>query len=829
MSPDTAGPLAGVRVVELSGGLAPPTGMVGYGPAYAGKLFADAGAEVWLVEPPDGDPLRRWSTAGPVPEGGDAALFRFLAASKRSLAGALGDPEVERLVDAADLVLEALPPGRAEEAGIVSRPGLVVVSISAFGRGRWQDRPATEMTVQAECGSVSARRYPEAPPLQAGGRIAEWAAGAYGASAALAAVRHARATGRGAHIDVSMAEAMCVCTNLFADLMMSLAGRPPLGPLGALNEFPAIERTADGWVGFNTNSAQMFQDFLVLIGRADLTGDPKLRSDPSRRPELERSTREWCLARTTDEIVEEAALFRIPCVPVGNGANLPTNPHLQARDAFTKGADGDFVCPRPPYRLNRQLHPEPGPAPGIGADSAAAAQLSPRSVAPSAPSGAGASGTSASGAGASDRSASGAGAGATAPTDDRPLAGLKVLDLTCWWAGPGATQLFAALGADVIHVEAVQRMDGMRPAAALLFADRDQWWEYSSFFLSINVNKRGITLNLDDPAGLEAVRGLVRWADVVIENYTPRVMERFGLDRDALQALNPGAVVVRMPAFGLDGPWRDRVGFAQNMEAMCGMAWITGVPDGPPRLPRGPCDPLGAMHGAFATQVALALRDTTGKGQFVEAALLESGLNVAAEQVVEASAYGAAPDRTGNRSPGTAPQGVFACTPGEGGAERWLALSVATDAQWEGLVAALGSPEWATRDPSLRRPAGRQAAQDRLEAELAAWAAEQDRDGAVALLLDHGVPAGAVVDYRAVSEHPHFVERGFIEHFDHPVAGRHPVFGMPFRWTGIERWVHGAAPSLGQHNTEVLTGILGYTAEQVADLERRQVIGTRPA
>ena len=790
-------PLADMRIVELSNGLAPARGLVGYGTAYAGKLFADAGAEVWLVEPDDGDPLRRWSAAaggtGAIPGGpADGALFRFLAASKRSLVGDLGSGPVEDLIGGADLVIESLPPRIVDDAGLVGRPGLVVLSISPFGRGSWQERPATEFTVQAECGSIAARTYPEGA-LQAGGRIAEWAAGVFGAASSLAAIRHARRTGRGAQIDVSMAEVMCICTNLFVDLMMSMAGRPPLGSVGASAEFPAIERTADGWVGFNTNSAQMFQDFLVLVERADLAGDPMLRSDPVKRADLERSTHEWCLARTTHEIVEEAALLRIPCVPVGSGTNLPEQPHLVARQTFASGPEGDFTCPRPPYRLNGSRLPQPGPAPAVGADAGALV--------------------------ARNRPASGV------ATDDgsMPAAGLKVLDMTCWWAGPGATQLLAALGADVIHVEAIQRMDGMRPAAALLFSDREQWWEYSSFFLSINVNKRGITLNLDDPAGIDLVHRLIGWADVVIENYTPRVMERFGLDAAGIHEINPAAVVVRMPAFGLDGPWRDRVGFAQTMEAMCGMATVTGVADGPPRLPRGPCDPGGAMHGAFALQVALTMREASGAGQVVEAALLESGLNLAAEPVVEASAYGVELTRDGNRSPGAAPQGLFACR----GEDSWLAISVMTDEHWSGLVDALGAPDWAS-DPALSSLPGRIGAQDVLEKELAAWAAGQELEAAVDLLVSHGVPAAARYDFRAVAFHPLFVERRFFEEPEHPVVGRHPVFGMPFRYSGIDRWIRSAAPSLGQHNEEVLATVLGLDAEEISDLAARQVIGNRP-
>ena len=789
-------PLSGVRVVEFASGLAP---------AYAGKLFIDAGAEVWLVEPPAGDPLRTWSASGGRADGEDGALFSFLAASKKSVVGQLGDPGIDQLVASADLVIEGLEAGRSEAAGLLDREHLVVTSITAFGRGSWQDRPASELTIQAESGSLAARLYPEGA-LRAGGQVSEWASGAFAAAASLVAVGHARRGGPGTHIDVSMTEVMCICTNLFLELMWDLLGRPDLGEMGASTEFPAVERSADGWVGFNTNSAQMFEDFLVLVGRTDLAGDPSLRSDSARREDLERSTHQWCEARTSEEIVELAALLRVPAVPVGHGANLVDNVHLQKRRAYAASPSG-FTYPRPPYRLNGRHRPDAGPAPVLGAhtDSVLGAHTDSEPAA------------------GDDRG------GVARPGDDEtlapvgsPLSGLKILDMTCWWAGPGATQLLASLGAEVIHVEAIQRMDGMRPAATLVFTDRDQWWEYSPFFLTINVNKKGITLDLDSNEGLDLARRLVGWADVVIENYTPRVMERFGLDAPGLHAINPTAVVVRMPAFGLDGPWRDRVGFAQTMEAMCGMAWVTGVPDGPPRLPRGPCDPIGAMHAAFATLVALGERDRTGTGQTVEAGLLESGLNVAAEQVIEYSAYGRLLGRGGNHSPTAAPEGVFVC--GDG---RRLALSVLTDTQWTGLVNAVGQPDWAA-GPGLVSHAGRRHAQDKLEEALAGWAAGLEAAEAATLLLDHGVPAAVVADFRNMASHPLLVERGFFETCDHPVVGPRPMFGMPFRYRGVQRWIRTPAPLLGQHNREVLTTILGLEEAEVARLEEKGVIGTRP-
>jgi crotonobetainyl-CoA:carnitine CoA-transferase CaiB-like acyl-CoA transferase len=538
----------------------------------------------------------------------------------------------------------------------------------------------------------------------------------------------------------------------------------------------------------------MFNDFLAMVGRDDLCGVPGLRSDPARRAEIEGSVQAWTTTRTTAEIVETASLYRIPVAPIGNGSNLADHEHLADRAVYVADREAGFSCPKPPYKLNGARPPLTGLAPSLGQDTG---QVEPRSR----PTG-------------------------TRPAPEGgelPFAGLRVLDLTCWWAGPGATQFLAALGADVIHVESIQRIDGMRPAATIPFASRERWWEYSSFFLNINVNKRGLTLNLDDPAGMALAKRLIGWADLVVENYTPRVMEHFGLDWPAVHALNPRAVMVRMPAFGLDGPWRDRVGFAQTMEEMSGLAWITGFRDGPPVLPRGPCDPLGAMHGAFAIQVALAQRDRDGDGLLLEVPLIESALNVSAEQVLDFTAYGRLLERDGNRSPGVAPQGVYACS----GDEQWLAVSIATDEQWRRLRAALGGPAWAA-DPRLDHCEGRRQAHDEIDGQLTAWAARQRLPDAVELLSGAGVPAAPVVDHRAVSSHPQMTERGFFEWCDHPVVGRHPMFGMPFRYSGVDRWIRQPAPTLGEHNAEVLGGILGLTGDEIDKLAADKVIGTEP-
>jgi crotonobetainyl-CoA:carnitine CoA-transferase CaiB-like acyl-CoA transferase len=777
--------LAGYTVVELS------TGVAG---AYATKLFADAGADVIVVEPEAGSALRRTTRSGPLPEGDpDGPLFRWLAAGKRYVVGDLTDPTVRQLARAAHVVVADLPTGPLEEAGLLPDPRNVVVTISPHGGGPLEGAPGNDFTAQAISGSIAGRGRPDGPPLYAAGRLSELAGGVSAAPAALAAARHLARTGSGAHIDVSCAEAITIATNLYQDLMFRMIGGVPPGP-GRIIMFPGIEATADGFVGLNTNSAQKLEDLIVLVGRADLLGDTDVRSDPVRKAESERSIRSWLLEHPTAEVLDQATKLRIPVAPIGNGEMLPGLDHFAARGVFVK-EPYTVTAPRPPYAIDGRRPAARFPAPTLT-----------ERTAPAVP------------AGAAGRPEAGDGNAA----GDLPLAGLKILDATAWWAGPSATQLLAALGADVIHVESIQVIDGMRPAAALPFATLEDWWERSCFFLSINTNKRGITLDLGSARGRELFLGLVGWADVMVENYTPRVIENWDLGWERVKKVNPRLVMCRMPAFGLDGPWHDRVGFAQTMEQVSGLSWTTGYRDGPPMMPNGPCDPLGGMHAAFAILTALVQRDSTGVGSMIEAPLVESALNLAAEEVLEFSAFGRVGERLGNRSRERAPQGVYLCE----GDEQWIALSV-EDAQWPALVDLLGAPAWAL-DPALSTVAGRFDAHDLLDQHLADWFVTQQRDDAVARLRAAGVAAAPVVDQRDVVTQPVAEARGFAEWSDHPVVGRIPVMTQPFRWSGIDRWIRFPAPTLGQHNHEVLSSILGLDEAEIQQLEDEGVIGTRP-
>ncbi|MAG33788.1 MAG: CoA transferase, partial [Deltaproteobacteria bacterium] len=614
----------------------------------------------------------------------------------------------------------------------------------------------------------------------------------------------ARKTGQGEAIDFSLCEVMNIGSTTYSDLMDSLGGRVEPRVPGRSVEIPSIEPTLDGWVGFNTNSAQQFSDFLLLIERPDLQAEPEwsqIMTRMARMDEWNEIVRSWTSQHTTAEIVERASLLRIPVAPVNSGKTVFDHVHLQERGVFVENPTGHFMQPRPPYLMDGQGPRAFEPVPAIGKHGAELRASKPRKrpVPGKSPSAA--------------RSEGG--------HPKLPLEGITVIDTTAWWAGPSACQMLGSLGADVIKIEAIQRPDGMRMAGGLFFT-LPEWWERSAITLAANTNKRGITLNLADPKGLEVCRKLIEKADVFIENFSPRVVENFGLDWDNLHAINPQTILVRMPAFGLSGPWRDNVGFAQTMEQISGLAWMTGHAEDQPRIQRGPCDPLAGMHAAFATLVALNEREKTGTGHLLECTMVEGALNAAAETAIEWSAYGVELMRDGNRGPEGAPQNVYACA----GEENWIALAVTDDAQWEALKDLLGNPAWAD-DEELSTHAGRRKKHGVLDDALASWLVSRDLDETIEVLLARGIPAGPIWDGRIQSRHPQFEARGFFEELEHPVVGIHGYVRPPFKFATVDRWNRTPCPTMGQHNCEVLSEI-GLSDDEISALERDEVIGTKP-
>lgn len=796
--------LSSVRVLDLSEGIAG---------AYCSKLLVDAGAECIKVERTTGDPLRKWSASGSPIGALGGALFRYLHTSTQSVVADLSLAEdrgvVLNLASRADVVIVSAVPGTLEALGLgyedvaQRQPGVVYVAISPYGYGGpWHGRPANEFTLQAECGSTGSRALPENPPLSAGGRVGEWIAGSFGAAAALSLYMRARRTGQGDFVDVSMLECMSVSFNVFESLHAQLSENPQDFAAGfaRTNETPAIEPTRDGWVGLSTVTSDQWKSLSTLMGRPELADDPGLANILSRwkrRHEVMEPIAQWTKTHTVAEVLALAEQHRIPAAPLGDGRTIPTFDHVRERGIYVDHPGGDFIQPRPPYRISGiSTRPfEPSPLLGSTDPAAALAAWPPR-----------------------NRPGGGGGGSGGAP-----LAGLRVVDFSALWAGPLVGLLFAALGADVIRVESGNRPDPIRLAATTRPPSVDNWWEYSWLFHGANAGKRGIAIDLRQQQGLELAWQLIDRADVIIENFTPKVFDSFGITADEVARRNPRAIYVRMPAFGLDGPWRERGGFTQTMEQLCGFAAVTGFVDGPPTMPRAPCDPLGGLHAFFATLVALSARDQSGSGALVESALIDAALNVAAEVVIEQSATGLPVPRCGNRSPVHAPQGVFECADGQ-----WLAISVESLAQWHALRGWLGEPDWAT-DQALDDEPGRQAHHDQIDAALRSACEIRTALTARTELVAAGVPVGIVITPPYIDQHQQLLARGFFEKLDHRITGPLSYPGLPFKLNSkLGPWFTNAAPTFAQHNHEVLIEDLGCTAEQMESFLSTGVVSERP-
>jgi len=765
--------------------------------AYCAKLLADAGADVVLVEPAGGAPLRSWSASGTDLHGEDGALFRFLHAGQRSVTG-----DATPWIAGADVVITDDLDGVDVEELRAQHPALVVVTITPWGwEGPWRDRPANEFTLQAWGGSSGQRGTPDRPPLAVGARLAEWISGTYAGAGAAAAARAARATGHGEHVDIAVLDCIAVTMTNFVPVFSSLEGWPD-DPGPPRNSYlPGIEPSADGWVGFTAMTWTQIQDFLRLIERFDWAEDRTLATRPgreARRDEWTAATHEWTMKHTTAEIVEQANLWRVPTVAIERPDTVTSLEAVAARHVFVTNPDGDFLQPRRPYLLDGH---EPDPvrsAPAIGAADGATPWAA-RTTATD--------------------------ANADIPRT-LPLAGIHIVDFSVFWAGPTCTQTLAALGADVVKVESFLKPDGARVTTRK--PDDPRWWEHSALFHPNNQGKRSIGIDLTREAGREIARRLIASADLVVENFTPRVMEQFELDWDAVHALNPRAVMMRMPAFGLDGPWRERPGFATTMEQLSGMCWTTGFPDGPPVNPGGVGDPIAGTHAAFAAVVALEQRDRTGVGVLVEAPLIEPALNLSVEAVLEASAYGEVLERLGNRSRTAAPQNAYAAR----GDDQWLAISIESDEQWRTLVRALGAPGW-THDARFANEAGRRAAHDELDAHLADWTRTQDAHAAAERLVAAGIPAAPVIHARDLVFNPQMQARspegGLYRRVTHAEAGEMWLPSAAIRFASQPYpWPLSPAPSLGEHTDAILAEV-GYSADEIATLWDAAVVSNRLA
>lgn len=786
----------------------------GIASAYCTKLLVDGGALAVWVEGPEGDPLRYRSASGskvdPVAGG---PLFQFLAASAEGLVVDPAIPEDRArlwdLLAQADVVVWS-PDGPitalAEFAPAEIRkrcPRAIVVAITPFGL-TGSARPATEFTLQAMAGGWIGRGNADREPLAAGGDHGDWAVSVFAANGALAAWFRSRVSGVGELIDVSVLDAMHLTQSFFAATFEGGAGRPYRSVRSPT--VPLNHPTLDGFVGFQITTGQQWLDFCIMVERPDWAEDKALsrfETRANRVAELTQVVDAWTSERTTAEVVELASLFRLPVAPINDGRSIAEFEQVAARGWVATNPVSGVSQPAPPYFFNGDIGPrQPGPAPRL--DPTHIPNLPPQA----------------------ERVPL---AGSTAKL---PFEGLRVLDFTAFWAGPIIAHFFAILGADVIHVESIQRPDGIR-AATIRHDMSDGWWEASPFFAGTNTNKRDLTLDMSRPEARDLAMQLVAQSDVLVENFSSRVMQNWGLTYEKLREINPRLIMVRASGFGNSGPWKDHVAYATTVEQASGLAWVTGYADDRPEMTGGACDPIAGSHAAYAIMLALAARERTGEGMLLETPQFTTGFNLSAEQLIEYSANGIVLGRNSNRSWVHAPQGAYRAADWDPPyatmpKDDWVAVSVTSPKEWAALCEVIGAAELAA-DPELSTPHGRMQRHDEIDQAIAAWVRPLPAEQAAARLTDAGVPASRFAAQAGLHLLPDVIARDLYEEVDQPVLGVVPIVGYPARFEhGPDRIHRSPAPTLGQHNFEILTELLGVSEDDVARLEAEALIGTRP-
>ena len=790
--------LSGLRVLDLTDERA----------IYGAKLLADLGADVVRPEPPSGDPLRlRGPQLRPGDQPGPSLWHAFFASGRRTLvldpATAAGAGLLRALVADADVVLSCAGAFGVEAAQLAAaqkrRPTLIVVEASSFGpSGPWRGHLAPDLVAGALAGAVATTGDADTPPLKTFGELNFTLSGAYLAIAALAALRRQRATGSGDRARLSVHQCIASCLEHVLmwywhhDAMPGAEG-PVLPRRGSLHWSNAyVVMPAKGGSIMVTPTPNMDNQLAWLAeqdAHEDLL-DPKYQQ-PEHRAAFVRRTmavlRRWVATQDVETLFFEAQRRHSPYGWVLPVDKVAANPQLAARKWWRSYRVDDATVrgPGPPYRFSatpwRIAPPTRGgfrPRPP-----STAPEAEPASSPASPPLG-------------------------TAAAAAGPLAGVRVLDFTHVLAGPFATRVLADLGADVVKVNSEVRAK-TNAASSIYYA----LW---------NRNKRALALDMAQEESRALCRRLAAVADVVVENFSVGVLERWGVGYEDVAAANAKVIYLQMSGMGRRGPWSDFVTYAPTIHALAGLTHLTGEP-GRQDIGIGFSynDHCAGLHGAVAILAALEARQRLGRGQRIDLSQFEVGVNLLGPTLLDYFANGRVAEPCGNRLPydAAAPHGCYRCAGPAAAAtedERWVAIACLTDAHWQALRKAMGEPPWC-HDAGLATAAGR-LADPQLDANIEAWTRTLSAEEAMRRCQAAGAPAGVVQTGADLGNDPQLRHDDFLVAMDepHPTLGPMVADALPIRFRTAPRRGYQRTRGIGEDNAAVLADWLGVDAEEVA-------------
>lgn len=805
------GPLDGVRVVDVAGEAG----------VFVGRALAELGADVVRVEAGADRVRRRQPFLGGI-AGPERSLYHLhFNAGKRSVELDLQAAEVQAarraLAAAADIVVAAPGPDAEDAAGLEElravNPGLIFLMLTPYApdspdRGR----AGSDLTAVAAGGLMYLNGFPDGPPLRPGAEQGYHMGSLVGlATSVLAlAARERDPERRGHRVEVSLQEAVAMATLQTANANMhAWHGQVPRrrGLSGPRGERALFECRDGGWVSFTVprDSSAVWAGFVAWVAEAGIEspfGAPEWSQLAYRLEHADVMSGvigQLCARYDRDALFHEGQRRRMLVMPVSSAADLVGSEHLAQRSFFAvtghEHLGADLTDAGPPYRFSATPARIPRRAPRLGEHTdEVLVELAARPA---------------------------AGVGPAGPREAVPpgglLEGIRVADF-CWFiAGPSATRMLADYGADVIRIESRARVDGIRARGVWPDGDGDGTG-VNGVFNDCNAGKRSVTLNLGHPRGVELAKKLVAKSDVVANNFTGDRMDRWGLGYDDLRKVNPGVIMLTMPALGATGPFRRYGSFGNGLIAYSGLNQNMGSPGEPPLGMAALYSDFSAPYAAVAAiAAALYHRERTSEGQFIELAQAEATINLLGTDLLEYTANGDLPPRLGNRSRDDVPHGAYRCA----GEDRWCAIAVRTEAEWRALAQLIGGDALAD-DPRFASAGGRRAHEDEIDAAITAWTGRHGAPAAAALIREAGVPAHVVADLSDLLSP------------DGGLLGRHLV---PVERDGVTFYTHAqpalvdgrrvsprTAPLLGEHNAEVFTTVLGLTDADIADLAQAGAI-----
>ena len=778
--PATRPALCGVKVVELS---RDPAG------AACAETLAWLGADVVRID-------------GPA-HGVDSYEFILLNANKRSVACDLysdpGRATLEHLIAQADILVENLNPGEAERLGLgydgarQLNPRLIYAQLRGFAsNGRCASYLSSDAIAQAVGGALAVTGFEGGPPLKPGPAIGDIGSALHAVIGILAALNQRAVTGRGQKVEVNKQAAVINFSRVsYQNQLLRGAPADRVGNSSKSASAPSnLYRCRPGgpndyvFIHITKTADRHWQRLLTLIGRADLAQDPRYLTGKARsanRDEVDALVSAWCAQRTKIEAMEAVQRAGVPAGAVLDTQELRADQRLRKRGMFVSVEHpqlGSVIMPAWPLKMS-ESHVPVSRAPLRGEHTEAILLEWMESEA-------------------QPRAASTGERDVTPAALKAALAGMKVVDLTQFEAGPSCTEALAWLGADVVKIEEPTRGDSGR------YGSTDKAGVDSHYFILLNANKRSVTCDLKSERGREILKKLIAHADVVIENMAPGAIERLGFGYDAVRHLNPRIVYAQIKGFAPDGAYADFLCFDMIAQAVGGALAITGAQGGPP-LKSGPTlgDTGSGLHCAAGILAALYQRRITGRGQRVEVAMQEAVINFNRIAFADYLSQGTPPARRGNRSLThlAVPDGIYACK--GGGANDYCFISVADNQQWQRLLRAIGRPDL-TDDMRFTTPEQRVKHADVVNTLLCAWSETRTKTEAMDILQAAGVPAGALLDSQDLIADPHLHSSGIFGTMEHPARGSLTIPAWPVIMSESHVAVR-SAPLLGAHTDEVLS------------------------